>query len=150
MKKPIFCITLALSAWLCSNAASAQTAQTWFTVMGDPSDPSVNTIQVNPTPVSVDGEQRTMLVRVSRSTMRRNWDGLPYRSYESRVRFDCVNNSARYLSADFYMQPAWTGERVPAAYSAETPRMMEFRDVTPNPTLRIMRAACSVGRSPEK
>ena len=121
-------------------------SQTWFTIHGDPDNPLVNTIQVNPVPVSIEGEQRTMKVRVSRSQPRRNWDGLPYRSYESVVLFNCVTNTARYLSADFYPQPGWKGDVVKATYTAEVPRMMAFLDVEPNPTLRIMRAACSTGR----
>jgi hypothetical protein len=126
-------------------AAPAAFAQTvWFTVLGDQDDASVNTIQVDPTPVLVENEQRTMNVRVSRSALRKSWDGVSYRSYTSRVLFDCVNNTARYSSLTFYMQPGWKGESHKTVnYSSENPRYMEFRDVQPNPTLRIMKAACN-------
>ncbi|RZJ24166.1 MAG: hypothetical protein EOO54_10285 [Haliea sp.] len=141
---PIRTALLALA--LGATAAFAQGAQTWFTVLGDPDDPLANTIQVNPVPLSIEGEQRTMKVRVNRSAQRRNWDGLPYRSYESVVLFNCVNHTARYLAADFYLEPGWKGDVVRATYPQEPIRAMAFRDVEPNPTLRIMRAACSTGR----
>ena len=44
----------------------------------------VNTVQVDPVAIKTAGELKTMNVRVSRSKHRVNWDGVPYRSYESR------------------------------------------------------------------
>jgi uncharacterized protein (DUF2461 family) len=92
------------------SALHAQTAQnTWFNVVGDPKDASVNTIEVDPTPVAVNGDLKTMKIRVSRSVPRTSWDGVPYRSYTSTVVFDCANKKAQYQSLDFYMEPAWKG-----------------------------------------
>jgi hypothetical protein len=67
----------------------------WFNVMGDPQDTTVNTIEVDPIPVAVNGDLKTMKIRVSRSVQRTSWDGVPYRSYTSTVVFDCANKSAQ-------------------------------------------------------
>lgn len=129
---------------LCLWGVSCLQAQTvWFNVMGDAADINVNTIEVDPTPVSISGETRIMWVRVSRSADRVNLEGAPYRSYVSEVVFDCTQNTARYLLIDFYSQPAWKGEPYKrAVYSREAIRPMQFLDVEPNPYKRIIRAAC--------
>lgn len=132
------CLLLAGSAW-------GQTL--WFTVKGDPADPSVDTIEVDPSPVSVTAEAQTMRVRVSRRTLRKSWDGVPYRSYVSDVVFDCVQKKARYSALVFYMEPLWQGTpHNTSTYSQDKPRWMEFRDVRPNPNQQIIRAACESGR----
>lgn len=121
----------------------AQAGTEWFNVMGDAADESVNTIEVDPTPVSITGETRIMRVRVSRSQDRINWDGVPYRSLVADVLFDCPQVSARYLSIDYYRLPAWKGEPwLRRVYSQTEARMMQFREVEPNPYPRIIRAAC--------
>ncbi len=126
--------------WCCT---LAQAGTEWFRVMGDAADESVNTIEVDPTPVSITGETRIMRVRVSRSQDRVNWDGVPYRSYVSDVLFDCPHGVAFYLSIDYYRLPGWKGEPyLRREYSQTEPRMMQFRDVEPNPHQRIIRAAC--------
>lgn len=133
-----------LLIWLCLWACSSLHAQSdWFNVMGDPADETVNTIEVDPTPVSVSGETRIMRIRVSRSADRVSWEGIPYRSYVSEVLFDCINHTARYISVDFYSQPAWKGTPSKrSVYSPSEPRPVQFRDVEPNPYQRIIRAAC--------
>ena len=130
--------------WGLLGGASVLHAQAaWFTVLGDPQDPALNTIEVDPVPVSVQGETRTMKIRVSRSLPRTSWDGVPYRSYTSTVQFDCANKTARYLSLDFYKEPLWKGEsHQTSTYPEGVVRQMAFRDVTPNPTQRLIRAAC--------
>lgn len=115
----------------------------WFNVMGDPQDATVNTVEVDPVPVAVNGDLKTMKIRVSRSEQRKSWDGVPYRSYNATVVFDCANKKAQYLSLDFYMEPAWKGaSHKTSTYDGDLKRPMEFRDVTPNPTQRLVRAAC--------
>lgn len=121
-------------------AAGAEAA--WFTVTGNPADPSVDTVQVDPVAVGTDGPLKIMQVRVSRAQDRANWEGVPYRSYESRVRFDCRARKAHYLQASFYMAPLWQGEPHRRTDYAGDPRPMRFLDAQPNPTERIIRAAC--------
>jgi len=120
----------------------------WLTIMGDPTNATVDTIQVDPIPVSVAGDLRTMRVRVNRISERNNWDGIPYRSYESSVLFDCASNTARYLEIRFYMQPLWLGQaHTSVAYPSTMPRWMLFGGVDPSPYQRIIYAACeAIGR----
>lgn len=137
-----------VSCLLCTYAAHGQVhADTnWFNVTGDAADAGANTVEVDPVPIEVSGDLRTMRVRVSRATERKNWEGVTYRSYVSEVVFDCARKTARYRSITFYMQPAWRGEvSTRSSYSDTEPRAMEFRDITPNPTARLLRAACQSG-----
>ncbi len=128
-------------------AGAARSESTWLTVAGDPDDLATNVIQVDP--VDRDGDTRTMRVRVSRATPRVSWDGVPYRSYESNVLFDCSRQTARYLSITFFARPGWQGEPLRTVdYATGTPRWMEFRDVEPNPNRRIVNAACPATPGP--
>ena len=111
--------------------------------MGDAATDTVNTIEGDPTPVSINGAQRVMRLRVSRSADQVNWDGVPYRSYITYVLFDCLHNTVSYQTIDCFSLPGWKNEpdrRL--AYSQADPRPMLFRDVVSNPTQRIIRAAC--------
>lgn len=83
-----------------------------------------------------------MNLRVNRSGPRHNWDGVPYRSYESRVVFDCQARRAAYVAARFYIEPLWRGEPHHVADYSAAPKPMLFRDMKQNPTARIVRAAC--------
>lgn len=140
MSKLLLLVLLALPAAWADNP--------WLTVMGDPTNAVVDTIQVDPIPVSVSGDLRTMRVRVNRVSERNNWDGVAYRSYESSVLFDCASNTARYLEIKFYRQPLWLGQPYASvAYHSTLPRWMLFGGVDPNPYQRIIYAACeAIGR----
>lgn len=122
--------------------ASAAAQADWFTVTGNPDDPTVNTVQVDPVAIKIAGARRTMNVRVSRSQDRANWEGVPYRSYEARVVFDCRARKADYRFARFYMAPLWQGGAHNETDYSDNPKPMRFLDVEPNPTERIVRAAC--------
>ncbi|RZI87419.1 MAG: hypothetical protein EOP78_19160 [Variovorax sp.] len=114
----------------------------WFTVTGNPSNPAVDTVQVDPVALGTEGATKTMNVRVNRATQRLNWEKAPYRSYESQVIFDCQNRRAGYVQARFFPQPLWQGEPSVVADYTDNPRPMLFRDMEPNPVSRIVRAAC--------
>ncbi|CAA2099327.1 hypothetical protein VVAX_00181 [Variovorax paradoxus] len=114
----------------------------WFTVVGDPQDKVADTVQVDPDRVTPPEDARTMNLRVSRATARFNWDGIPYRSYESRVVFDCQSRRASYVAARFYIAPLWQGEPHHVADYSASPKPVLFLDMKPNPTARIVRAAC--------
>lgn len=115
----------------------------WLAVIGDPQDPAVNTIEVDPVAVAAHGQLRTMKVRVSRSAQRVSRDGVTFRSFEAEVVFDCARDRARFISADFYLLPLWQGESHKSlVYPNGSVRPMEFRDIEPNPRSRIIRAAC--------
>jgi len=69
---------------------------------------------------------------------------VPYRSYYATVLFNCTDGKAHYLSLTFYNQPLWKGPpHQTSTYSRDNPRPMLFLDVEPNPTQRIIKAACA-------
>lgn len=121
--------------------AGAQTP--WLTVVGDPADTSADTIEVDPVAVAVDGPMHTMRVRVSRPRERTSTDGIVFMSYRAVVLFDCNLRTARFLSADFFRLPLWTGSpHESIVYASNLIRPMVFREIEPNPLQRIIRAAC--------
>lgn len=124
-------------------ACQSQAQTVWFTVMGNPDDAALNTIQVDPKPEDSTDGLKAMRIRVNRSQQRTSWDGTPYRSYEARVLFDCPRKSAKYLSIAYHAQPQWRGTPYRTTdYTKGPVRLMLFKDVEPNPTARIIRAAC--------
>ncbi len=131
-------------AVLCAGLACLAGAQTpWLTVVGDAADPAVDTIEVDPVAVAIDGPARTMRVRVSRAQERTSTDGIVFMSYRSVVLFDCDKRSARFLSADFFRAPLWRGEAHESiVYASNLVRPVVFRGIEPNPLQRIIRAAC--------
>ena len=77
-------------------------------------------------------------------SLRASWDGVPYQSYESLVAFDCDKRTARYRTIDYFTQPLWAGKPYRTQdYSQGEPRWMLFREVEPNPNVRIINAACA-------
>jgi hypothetical protein len=98
---------------------------------------------VDPAPLEVSDAGRTMRIRVSRSTQRTSWDNVPYRSYYATVLFNCTEGKAHYLSLRFYNEPRGKGaSHKTSTYTRDNPRPMLFLDVEPNPTQRIIKAAC--------
>ncbi|MDM0043388.1 hypothetical protein QTH91_02740 [Variovorax dokdonensis] len=120
----------------------APPAPAWFTVAGDAFKPQAETVQVDLSAIQLDGDSKTLNLRVNRANERQNWEGEPYRSYLAQVRVDCRANRAHYLQVDFYRRPLWEGEvQTRRDYRAKPPPM-EFKGMEPNPTERIIRAAC--------
>ena len=123
-------------------AAEAGAQTSWFTVASDPARADVDTVQVDPVAIRAGSGQKTMNVRVNRAGERRNWEQLPYRSYQSRVVFDCRAGKASYVRASFYAMPLWQGEPYHHSNYGDSPRPMLLLDMAPNPTQRLIRAAC--------
>lgn len=137
-------VTMGLATCMTFHAAGARAQGDWFTVTGNPSDAKADTVQVDPVALGVEGATRTMNVRVNRSVARVNWDKVPYRSYESQVVFDCQTRRAGYVQARYFTAPLWQGEPSAVVDYTGDPRPMLFRDMEPNPTQRIVRAACRI------
>ncbi len=140
---------LASLASLAMGCGLAAAEPAWFTVAGDPLDRSADTVQVDLSGVK-QGVARAeggieLTVRVNRSAPRYNWDGVPYRSYESRVVFDCSAKSGAYVQARYYAEPLWRGASHHEADYADAPRPMRFSEMSPNPSARLVRAACRTG-----
>lgn len=131
-----------IGAFVLVCAAAVQAQSNWFTVAGNPNDPNVDTVQVDPVAVYREDAARVMSVRVSRATPRRNWEGVAYRSYHSEVVFDCRTRRAHYRQASFYADPLWRGDVHTRTDYRSDPKPMLFKDMAPNPTQRIVRAAC--------
>ncbi|MBN8748657.1 Uncharacterised protein [Xylophilus ampelinus] len=130
------------AAVLFGTAALAQSPSNWFTVTGDPERVGVDTVQVDPVAVARDADGKTMNIRVNRAALRHNWDGVPYRSYDAQVVFRCAERRAEYRAVTYYMAPLWRGDPHLTVDYADKPRPMLFKDALPNPTERIVRAAC--------
>lgn len=115
----------------------------WLTIMGDPQDASSVSIQIDPRPVSVVRNTRLMNIRLNRKTSRTSTDGVTFRSYFSEVEFDCARQTARFTRTHFFAGPLWTDFTRTLEFSRSTPRPMEFREIKPNPKMRVIRAACA-------
>ncbi|RYF81451.1 MAG: hypothetical protein EOO29_10500 [Comamonadaceae bacterium] len=129
-----------LIAGLWAHAACA--ADPWLTITGDVARPTLDTVQVNPVAVDRSSESRTLEIRVNRAQPRTNWDGVPYRSYTAHVRIRCEERRGEYLSLRMFTEPLWAGTVQEADYADPRPPL-RFRDMHPNPTERIIRAACA-------
>ncbi len=128
-----------------SSSTDLSGATKWLTITGDSENDQVDTIMVAPTPVEVHGNVRAMSVRVSRAKVRTNPDGIKFRSFEALTEFDCDKRTARYVRTEFYEKPLWNGSPfTKTEYSKNDVRYMAFRDVTPNPNVRIIKAVCSI------
>lgn len=134
-----YLLTLAL---LASPAICLAVEAYWFTIAGDARDPSVTTILIDPTPVLVKGNTRLMYLRVSRDKPRVSTDGIAFQSFQSIVEFDCDKAAARFTRTQFYDKPLWTGPGKSFDYPPSMVRPMVFRDIEPNPSQRIIKAAC--------
>ena len=121
---------------------SAPPPRAWFTVSGDPGRDDADTVQVDPVALQSDADSRTMMLRVSRARARQSWEGVPYRSYEAQVRFLCQARRAEYLEIAYYTAPRWQGAVHRRVDYRANPQPMLFKDAQPNPTQRIVRAAC--------
>ena len=132
------CVVVCL-VWSCSAGAYSN----WLTLVGDPLDATIGIIEVDPTTKKVAGERSSILIRVSRPQERISTDGVPFRSYQASVEFDCTQRSARFLSVDFYEQPMWLGKpHKSLVYGPTQIRPLAFRFFEPNPLYKLMRAAC--------
>lgn len=114
----------------------------WFTIVGDPEDPTAETIQINPVAISENGATRLMELRISRSHERSSQDRVRFRSFRGFVEFNCEAMTARFVRSQFFHAPLWTDPGPELTYPANTIRPMEFRRFEPNPRDRVIRAAC--------
>ena len=126
-------------AWSCAASANPN----WLTIVGDPLDPAVAIIQIDPNAAVVASDQRTMFVRVSRPQQRASTDGVSFRSYHANVLFDCSQKSARFVTVDFYEQALWQGmPHKSMSFGPTQLRPLVFRFFEPNPLEKLVRAAC--------
>ena len=115
-----------------------------LTLQGDPFDPGAETVQVDPTALNVMDDIRTMPVHVSRGHVRTGYDGTAYRSYRAITRVRCTPKDARFQQLELFEGPLWTGTSRTIAYPEGRMPPMQFKDMSPNPTERILTAACTL------
>ena len=114
----------------------------WFTIVGDARQPQAETLQVDPVALKVEGDFKTMKVRVNRAQELRNWSEVAYRSYEARVLFNCRTRRAFYLDASFFQEPLWQGKPHQVEDYMHDPKPVLFNGMDPNLTGRGIPAAC--------
>ena len=126
--------------------AQPKPAEVWLTITGDSRAAAADTVQFSPESVVVFADLRTMRIRVSRAHDRKGYDDRPYRAYVSTVHIDCMRLTARFRQLQLFAGPLWTGaSRVIAYRDADMPPMA-FNEIEPNPSARIVQAACSIDR----
>ena len=100
-------------------------------------------VEVDTKTLALKVDEKILNIRVNRDKLRTSWDGVSYRSYTAAVAVNCDLKNARYLSLIFYLLPLWEGlSHKTSTYSELAVRPMLFRDMDPNPTERIIKAAC--------
>ena len=133
-----------LVVWAWVALGSAHAAPTWLTVIGDPTQPAVDTVEVDASSAVTFGKARLVGIRVNRAKDRMALDKQPFRSYESLVVIDCDKRTARHNSQTLFPEPLWKGVPRAPPYDEKDLREMAFRGVEPNPKERIIKAACSI------
>jgi len=123
--------------------ALAQAETRWLTIAGDPEDPAVHTVEVDPAQLRGDSQTRLLHIRVNLPRPAQQLAPTPYRSFEATIRLDCTSNTAQYDALLLYAQPDWKGEPLKAVPpDDEALRTVRFPDADPDPTPRIIKAAC--------
>lgn len=132
---------------LCLALLSCAAAQAeWLTLRGTPGDADNSYVQVDPTSVVVEGQHRTMAVRLSVKAPRTTKDNITFRSFTSRVNVDCDARSGRYASAVYYAQPNFVGDPIAVrVFDDDDVRPMAFAGSPPEVAARTVAAACGVG-----
>ena len=129
-----------LALLLAGTGQLAMAASSWFTVMGDGADPSVDTVELNLDDVRAPGMNDLMFLRVTLAKQRTNRAGDRFTSYWSRIAIDCNKKSIVHVDQTRYVEKRWRG----AATFENFPdvRPMAFGGLEPNPKEVILRAAC--------
>ena len=128
----------------CAGLAPAQAAPLWLTIIGDATQPTVDTVEVDAGSAVTFGKARLVGIRVNRANDRIARDKQTFRSYESLVIIDCDQHTARHNTQTLFPQALWKGPPRTYSYDANDIRDMAFAGVEPNPKERIIKAACSI------
>jgi len=138
----LFTPAVALAMLLSSGALHADPL--WLTLAGDASRADRDSVQVMADSVSLNGTTGALQLRVSRAAERDAYDSLPYRSYIGWIKVDCTQRVGRFQQLQYYSDALWTGEARVVNFTEPNLPLLMFKDMQPNPTTRLIRAACSV------
>ena len=129
-------------ALVCASSAGAQ-GPSWFTVVGDPGDPRVDTVEVDAASAVAFESMRLVRLRVNRAHPRTGYDGQPYQSYQSTAAVDCAGMRAWHRSLSLYGEPLWRGPaRALESREGAEGYPVAFAEMASNPRERLLRAAC--------
>lgn len=121
--------------------ATAQPDAAWFTVMGDLSDPKVDTVQLDLSGVKPRGNIQIMTLRVNLARQRNASPGDPYSSYISQVAIGCKDHAIEHVVQRRFEHQQWRGATTVQEFL--TGRPMAFGGLAPNPKAQILKAACA-------
>ena len=104
---------LVFLASVCTGSAYADPQ--WLTVLGDPTKPAVDTVEVDAASAVTFGKARLVGIRVNRARDRVARDKQVFRSYVSMVIIDCDKRTAKHSSQTLFSEALWTG--TPRSYT---------------------------------
>lgn len=134
-------LRLAATACALTFAAHGAWAQDWLTVQGFPETPQDDLVEVNPARQD-EGQQVTVLLRVSRKEMRTSFKGHRYRSYLGKAVIDCTVQQGWYLVNRYYQQPLWAGPETAQESFRPGEAPVAFKDMPGDAARKIVQAAC--------
>lgn len=114
----------------------------WLTMVGNPQEPKIDTVQVDAMSIMGVGDLKLIKLRASRQSVRTSPLGIQFRSFEAIGEIDCISRTARYVRTTFFGSPLWQSPIKTVDYGSERLSVMAFRGIEPNPTEKIVRAAC--------
>ena len=133
-----------LACFAGAGVSAAPASPTWLTLVGDPNNPAADYIEFDPSGLARDNGLPTLPVRVSRARARTSQEGIVFRSFEAVVAVQCKKRTAHFVSTSFYAQPDFKGTSFrTVVFDPSDIRLMAFREIKGEPTLRIVRAACN-------
>lgn len=137
--------TLLIAGFALSAATAAAAAEpTWLTVVGDPADAFVDTVEVDATSAVAFEAMRMVKLRVNRAKTRMGFDGQPFHSYYSTAIVDCTESKAWHRSVALFDNPLWRGRMRMVEFAESDGRSLAFAEMDPNPRDRLIKAACSI------
>lgn len=132
-------------AWLAVAAWSVSVHADWLTLTGTPGRPESDSVQVDPRAVDAVGDERTLHVRVNRSRVVADSDGLRYRSMEAEASVDCGKRTARYVRKTYYAQPNFLGAPVHQRFfGTQNAPALQFDGISETYPMRLIKAACKL------
>lgn len=122
-------------------ALASRADPVWFSVMGQPSQPDVDSVELNVENIPKRGEVARLDLRVNLAKQRLMTGGEKYQSYISVIEIDCSKDSIVHVHQTRYANAFWKGAGTFQKF--EQVRPMAFGGLLPSPKPTILRAACN-------
>lgn len=124
------------SLLLCGGAHAVE----WFTLIGDKSDPAVDTAQLDISTVVRKNANLMLRFRVNLAMPRKIGATEVYQSYVSHITVECPTQSVFHEDQVRYRDPLWQGPTHSEQFIQ--PKPMAFGGLYPDPKPKILAAAC--------